>query len=254
MKVIETAKEMQDWRRSIGESTSVGFVPTMGALHEGHGSLVKMARKENDFVITSIFVNPTQFNSSEDLKNYPRTWKEDQDFLSSLSVDVIFLPSQKDLYPDDYSYRVSENRLSGRYCGAHRPGHFDGVLSVVMKLFQITRPTHAYFGEKDFQQLRLIEGMIEAYFLPIQIRRGPTLREVDGLAMSSRNRLLTPEQRSIAPMLYQALTTSSSADEAARRLKAAGFQVDYVEDWDHRRLAAATLGNVRLIDNVELKG
>ncbi|MBX9768707.1 MAG: pantoate--beta-alanine ligase, partial [Bdellovibrionales bacterium] len=219
MKVIETAAELISWRATLKPELKVGFVPTMGALHAGHASLLGSARKECDIVIASVFVNPTQFDNLDDLKNYPRTWDEDKALLIAEGTDVVFLPKKTDLYPDDYRYRISENDLSLKYCGAHRPGHFDGVLSVVMKLFQVTRPHLAYFGEKDFQQMRLIEGMIQAFFLPITLRRCPTLRETDGLAMSSRNRRLSPSERTIAPMFSKILKESKTTGAASELLE-----------------------------------
>lgn len=253
MKVIEATSELISWRSTVHPELKVGFVPTMGALHQGHASLLKRARAECDVVIASVFVNPTQFDNPEDLKNYPRTWSEDAGLLKQEGTDVAFLPMKDDLYPDDYRYKISENDLSLKYCGAHRSGHFDGVLTIVMKLFQVSKPNFVYFGEKDFQQLKLIEGMIQAFFLPITLRRCPTLRETDGLAMSSRNRRLQPEERRLAPIFAKILRESGTANEAHQLLETSGFKVDYVQDCDSRRLGAVYLGNVRLIDNVEIQ-
>lgn len=250
--VFRDPQEFITWRKSLGAGKSVGFVPTMGALHAGHKSLLDRARAENDFLVLSIFVNPTQFNNANDFEKYPATWKEDLDVAITSKVDAIFSPTYPLIYPDDYKFKVSENDFSNKLCGAHRPGHFDGVLSVVMKLFNVVNPTRAYFGEKDFQQLTLIQGMVRAFFIPLEIVPVPTLREKDGLAMSSRNVRLSQEQREKAPLIYRALTESKSAKEAADKLSAAGFIVDYVEDMNNRRLAAATLGDVRLIDNVKI--
>ena len=154
------------WDRFLAERKSVGLVPTMGALHEGHLSLVRAAWKANDIVVVSIFVNPTQFNDPKDLKVYPNSLVKDIDSADAAGADFIFAPEKDAMYPDDYAYRVSENKLSKTLEGEHRPGHFDGVLTVVLKLLNIIRPTRAYFGEKDFQQLRLIEGMVEAFPWP----------------------------------------------------------------------------------------
>jgi pantoate--beta-alanine ligase len=251
MKILETPHDFRAWRQSLG-GRSVGFVPTMGALHAGHESLLKRARGENDVVVLSIFVNPTQFNDPGDFSKYPKTWEADTAMARAAGVDAIFAPNREVMYPDDYKYKVTEGDFSARLCGASRPGHFDGVLTVVMKIFQIVAPQRAYFGEKDFQQLTLIQGMVDAFFLPLQIIPVSTMREKDGLAMSSRNVRLTPEQRALAPMIYQIIRSARESAEAARLLNEAGFRVDYVTDIDRRRYVAAFLGEVRLIDNVEL--
>lgn len=249
-KVLRSPQEFKTWR--WGKHGSIGFVPTMGALHEGHESLLKHAYDDNDFVVLSIFVNPTQFNDPSDLEKYPKTWEQDLAMAERNGVDAIFYPKYTDMYPDNYRYKVSENEYSKLLDGAHRPGHFDGVLSVVMKLFNIVSPTKAYFGEKDFQQMTLIKGMVESFFMNLEIVPVPTLREKDGLAMSSRNTRLTPEERAKAPAIYKAITESKSAEEATEKLNSQGFKVDYVTDIGNRRFVAAKLGEVRLIDNVEI--
>lgn len=248
--VLKTPQEFKTWR--WGKHGSIGFVPTMGALHEGHEALLKRAYEENDFIVLSIFVNPTQFNDPNDLAKYPKTWEQDLAMAERNGVDAIFFPRYEDMYPDNYRYKVSENEYSKLLDGAHRPGHFDGVLSVVMKLFNIVSPTRAYFGEKDFQQLTLIKGMVESFFMNLQIVPVPTVREKDGLAMSSRNTRLTAEQRAKAPAIYHAITESKTAEEAAEKLRSQGFDVDYVTDIQGRRFVAAKLGEVRLIDNVKI--
>lgn len=241
---------MKSWRRA--KNGTVGFVPTMGALHSGHEELLKRARIENDFVILSIFVNPTQFNDPNDFAKYPKTWKQDCAMAQRNGVDAIFLPRYAEMYPDNYRYKVSENDYSRILDGAHRPGHFDGVLSVVMKLFNLTVPHRAYFGEKDFQQMTLIKGMVESFFMNLEIVPVPTVREHDGLAMSSRNTRLSAQERNQAPLIYKAISESKSAKEATEILTAQGFKVDYVTDIENRRYVAAFLGEVRLIDNVEI--
>ncbi len=248
--VLRSPSEFQAWRRK--QSGTVGFVPTMGALHTGHEELIKQARKNNDLVVLSIFVNPTQFNDPKDLEKYPQTWDQDLAMAERNNVDAIFFPRYSDMYPDNYRYKVSENEYSNLLDGAHRPGHFDGVLSVVMKLFNVVRPTKAYFGEKDFQQLTLIQGMVESFFMDLEIVPVPTVREEDGLAKSSRNLRLTPEERKKAPAIFKAITNSKTAAEAAASLSAQGFIVDYVTDVGNRRFVAAKLGEVRLIDNVQI--
>lgn len=250
-RVIRSPQEFKQWRRDQAGMT-VGFVPTMGALHAGHESLIQRCREETELCVLSIFVNPTQFNDPKDFEKYPATWDQDLAMAEKNGVDVIFYPRAEEMYPDGYHYKVIENEFTGVLCGATRPGHFDGVLSVVMKLFNVVSPTKAYFGEKDFQQLTLIQGMVRAFFMDLIIVPVPTLREADGLAMSSRNLRLTSEQRAQAPAIYKAIKTATSAAEAAAQLTEQGFKVDYVTDLKGRRFAAAFLGDVRLIDNVQI--
>ena len=245
---------LDDWRTCRADlQGSLGLVPTMGALHAGHEALVRASVAQNDQTVVSIFVNPTQFDRPDDLQAYPRDLQRDLDLLQACGVDWVILPDYAQLYPDGYRFRLSVSELSKRYCGAHRPGHFDGVLTVVMKLLNLAQPDRAYFGEKDYQQLALIRGMVEAFFLPVEIVPCPIVREADGLALSSRNRRLDEEQRARAPELHRALVESDGVAAAAERLARAGFEVDYVEEFDGRRLAAASLGNIRLIDNVPLE-
>jgi pantoate--beta-alanine ligase len=243
------------WRaaRSGPEFTgrTVGFVPTMGALHAGHRALLERARRENDRVVLSIFVNPAQFNDPADLQNYPRTLEADLALAGGLADDVL-VPAAAELYPDDYHFRVTESDLSRQLEGAHRPGHFDGVLTVVLKLLNLVRPRRAYFGEKDWQQLALVQGMAAALFLPVEIVACPTVREPDGLALSSRNRRLSPAARGRAGAFAQALRTAPDAATAAAWLRSGGFEVDYVEDREAMRLGAIRVEGVRLIDNVRL--
>ena len=254
MKVVATVAELSEERRRRG-GAATGFVPTMGALHEAHGSLVARARADCARVWASIFVNPAQFDERADLERYPRTPEADLARLREAGVDLAFLPRAEELYADGYRYRVTEGELSRRLEGANRPGHFDGVLTVVLKLLLLVRPERAYFGEKDWQQLRLVQGMAEAFFLDTEIVACPLLREPDGLAMSSRNRLLSPAQRALAPEFHRLLAETvagrQAPEAAARRLGERGFAVDYVEDFEDRRLAAVRLGPVRLIDNVQ---
>ena len=231
---------------------TLGFVPTMGALHEGHLSLVRRSRSENDRTLVSIFVNPAQFDDPADLATYPRPLETDLDTLETEGADFVFLPRAPDLYADNYRYRVTESGLSTVMEGAYRPGHFDGVLTVVFKLLQIISAERAYFGEKDWQQLTLVRGMVEAFFLSTTIVACGTVRETDGLAVSSRNGRLLLADRTRASRFYRVLSVAPTAKAAARDLRASGFAVDYVEDRDGRRLGAVRLGDVRLIDNVPL--
>jgi pantoate--beta-alanine ligase len=245
------------WRTERAAQTragaSLGFVPTMGALHEGHLSLVRRSRAENDRTLVSIFVNPAQFDEASDLAKYPRTLDEDLRLLDAAGTDVVLVPTEQQLYPDGYRYRVSETERSKQLEGAHRPGHFDGVLTVVLKLLQIASAERAYFGEKDWQQLELVRGMADAFLLSTAIVGCPTVREPDGLALSSRNRRLDRADRVRAADLFRILSSAPTADAAARDLQAAGFAIDYVADSDARRLAAVRIGGVRLIDNVPLE-
>lgn len=255
MKIVETVAGLAAARRERG-SGSTGFVPTLGALHAGHGSLIERSRRENARSWASIFVNPAQFNDAADLQAYPRTLDADLEMLRAAGTDLVFLPREDELYADGYRYRVVESGLSTELEGAARPGHFDGVLTVVLKLLLLVRPERAYFGEKDWQQYRLVDGLARAFFLDTAIVPCPTRREPDGLAQSSRNRLLSPDERSLAPALHCELARSirdrEPAGAAADALGRAGFRVDYVADRDGRRLAAVRLGSVRLIDNLPL--
>lgn len=252
MIILTAVAAMREFRATQGVNP-VGLVPTMGALHAGHLSLVRTSLAENAGTVVSIFINPTQFDQAADLENYPRQLEQDLEMLSASGVDVVFMPDYHTLYPDDFRYRVSETALSRHLCGAHRPGHFDGVLTVVMKLLHIVRPDKAYFGEKDYQQLQLLRGMVEAFFMTVNIVSCPLVREADGLAMSSRNRRLDARQRQQAPALFRVLRDADSADSARCELERSGFVVDYVEDFQGRRLAAASLGAIRLVDNVPIE-
>ncbi|MBK9952532.1 MAG: pantoate--beta-alanine ligase [Candidatus Competibacteraceae bacterium] len=278
MRTVHTIAELRDhvttWRRA-GER--VAFVPTMGNLHRGHIHLVERARQQAPRTVASIFVNPTQFGPNEDFTGYPRTLLEDSRQLEAVGLDLLFAPAVAEIYPrpleDMTSITVPE--LSDILCGASRPTHFRGVATVVGKLFNMVQPDIALFGEKDWQQLRVIRRLVDDLNFPIEIVGVPTVREADGLAMSSRNGYLTPEERAIAPTLYATLTASAErlragerdyqrlSDEAKARLAAAGFRPDYFEirrasdlqppasgDENLRILAAAWLGRARLIDNL----
>ena len=275
MKIINSIDQYLKLREKINLG-STGFVPTMGALHEGHKSLVRRSIKECDTTVVSIYVNPTQFNNATDLANYPDTIDKDIETLESLGNDFLFLPTFEEIYPDKFRYQIEENELSTHLCGAHRKGHFTGVLTIVMKLLNIVRPFSAYFGEKDYQQLSVMRQMVRDLDLPLEIVGCPTVREADGLAMSSRNAYLSNDERKAAVAIYTAITDVAQqielgadidgASQSARQaLQAAGFgQIDYVAvrdaesleavtsvtDRPLRVLAAAWLGKTRLIDNV----
>lgn len=252
MKVIDNVAEWRALRASPPWTTSsVGLVPTMGALHAGHVELLKRSRAENERVVLTIFVNPTQFNDPNDLANYPRSLDADVALAEPL-VDAVLVPTAKEFYRDAYRYRLTETELSRRWEGAHRPGHFDGVLTVVLKLFNVVQPKRAYFGEKDWQQLQLVRGMVDALLLPIEIVACPTVRDDDGLAVSSRNRRLSQLGRVHAKEFPRTLRMACDAASAAANLKVRGFEVDYVEDYEGVRLGAVRIDGVRLIDNVRL--
>lgn len=251
MKIIKTVEEFKEVRKTFGDK-SVGFVPTMGGLHNGHLSLMKRAIAENDISVASVYLNPTQFNDKKDLETYPANFADDCALLEKAGVDYLFAPTYPVMYPDDYAYMLTEKRFSKELCGAKRPGHFDGVLTVVMKFFNIVRPTRAYFGEKDFQQYKLLDGMVKAFFMDIQLVPCPIVREDNGLAISSRNRKLSPAGLALAPKFHEILAGGGSEAEIASKLETAGFKVDYVTKKDDRLYAAVFLEEVRLIDNVAI--
>lgn len=251
MKIFKSIDEWKIYRAGLQESP-VGFVPTMGALHRGHLSLVDASLAQNAITIVSVFINPRQFDDKADFETYPANYGKDLEKLKEAGVGSVLLPDTAQIYADDYRFKVSEAEFSRRFCGSHRPGHFDGVLTVVMRLLNLVRPDNAYFGEKDYQQLQLIRDMAAAFFMPVNIVACKTVREADGLAMSSRNQRLDSQQRLLAAGLYATLKSSRTATEASEALVEQGFAVDYVEDIANRRLAAVQLGNTRLIDNVEI--
>ncbi|NQV15792.1 pantoate--beta-alanine ligase [bacterium] len=251
MQIIKTVEQWRSWRSgNTHASKSIGFVPTMGALHKGHLSLVERSVKENQINVVSIFLNPTQFNNQSDLQAYPESFETDVAQLERTGVDQLLAPDFNEIYPDNYQYKVIETSLSKQLCGKHRPGHFDGVLSVVLRLLNLVQPDRAYFGEKDYQQYQLVKGMAEAFLLETEIVSCSTVREADGLAFSSRNFRLTPGDRELAPKFYEILSSRLDLEKAVSELVASGFKVDYVEDFKNRRFGAVYLGEVRLIDNV----
>lgn len=252
-KVIRSIKQFKKIRTSnLFDGKSVGFVPTMGALHDGHIALIKKSLLQNDITVVSIFVNPTQFNNVEDLKKYPDTFKQDLKLLNKFKVDYLLNPSYEDIYPDNYNYKVSENNFSKILCGKFRPGHFDGVLTIVLKLFNILKANRAYFGEKDYQQLKLVEGMTKAFFIDTKIVAVSTVRNKDGLALSSRNLRLSEDERQKAKLFPQTLKSGLSINRIKNILKQNGFKVEYVEKLNNRIFGAVYLGKVRLIDNVKV--
>jgi pantoate--beta-alanine ligase len=276
MKVIETIDEMKRIRNQLAEP--VGLVPTMGYLHEGHLSLVRCARVENPSVVVSIFVNPTQFGPREDFKSYPRDTGRDLAMLEVMT-DVVFMPPAAEMYPEKFDSWVEVGGITGRLEGASRPGHFRGVATVVAKLFNVVQPTRAYFGQKDAQQAAVIKKMVADLNMNLEIVTLPTVREADGLAMSSRNTYLNPEQRQAATVLYRSLQLAqelwsqgeSDAEKLRQGMKALIKKepladIDYVSIADAETLEesdrvrppalvsmAVKIGSTRLIDNIVLE-
>lgn len=284
---MNTVKTLRELRAAVAqaraEGKQIGFVPTMGNLHAGHASLVQIAAQRTDFVVASIFVNPLQFGAGEDLDKYPRTLAADQEKLLAAGCHLLFHPDVAEMYPHGMGdqTRVTVPGVSEGLCGASRPGHFEGVATVVTKLFNMVQPDLAVFGEKDYQQLAVIRALVQDLNMPIQIIGAPTQRAEDGLALSSRNGYLSAEQRAVAPALYRSLQSIAEAlhhgardyarliETAQTQQREAGFTPDYLEirnalnlrpaQLDDRHLVvltAAHLGSTRLIDNllVELAG
>lgn len=279
MITVHTIRELREHVRNARTSgRRIGFVPTMGNLHDGHISLIDRARGDQCFTVASIFVNPLQFNDKNDLARYPRTLPEDQARLSAAGCDVLFAPDVDEMYPNGQQGQtiVQVPIVSDGLCGASRPGHFDGVSTVVTKLFNMVQPDNAYFGEKDFQQVAVIRKMVADLNMPIEIVPVPTARAADGLALSSRNGYLSEQERALATGLYQTLQEIAAAlqagegivsvlNSATERLNSRGFVTDYLEvrrqadlqpataaDRELVILGAAVLGPARLIDNLQV--
>ena len=279
MLVLTTVQEVLQWvSETKGNNCSIGFVPTMGALHQGHISLVERSVKENNTTVCSIFVNPIQFNNKEDLAKYPRTLNSDLKLLEQAKCDMVFVPSVEEMYPDEVSEHYHFGALEKVMEGVSRPGHFSGVAIVVKRLFTFIQPDKAYFGKKDYQQMRLIRKLVKTENMPVYIVACPTVREEDGLAMSSRNRRLSAEDRAIAPKVYRILMNASqlfphkSISEIEQFViseikKEKKIRLEYFNIVDKKTLQksddmdnpngligciAFYLGNVRLIDNIEL--
>lgn len=278
MKVINTVRELREALAAC-DSNNVGFVPTMGALHAGHCSLVERARRENGTVVVSVFVNPTQFNDKNDLRNYPRTPEEDCRILERAGADIVFMPAVDEIYPEPDTRTFDFGKIDKVMEGATRPGHFNGVAQVVSRLFAMVEPRRAYFGEKDFQQIAVIKAMVEQLSLPVEIVECPIVRGEDGLALSSRNALLDAEHRAAAPHIYrvmqQCAERSRSMTPAELRtwvaaeiernplLKVVYFDavdaatMQSVESWEQsphiQGCIAVMAGEIRLIDNIRIK-
>ncbi|HIF18190.1 MAG TPA: pantoate--beta-alanine ligase [Cycloclasticus sp.] len=280
MLIVNTVKALQEALQPYRSANKkIGLVPTMGNLHQGHLQLVKTAKQHADVIVVTLFVNPTQFGANEDLDSYPRTFQVDCDKLEALSTDILFAPTTDEMYPrgGDNTSHVHVPNITNVLCGASRPGHFDGVTTIVSKLFNITRADVAVFGEKDYQQLAVIRRMVEDLNIPISIIGEPIVREADGLAMSSRNGYLSKEQRVLAPQLHEVLrdihqSISKGDDDfktlqntATTELSKLGFKPDYLHIYHRDNLrpakkgdkelvivAAAYLGSTRLIDNLHV--
>ena len=253
MQIFDSLSSWQAFRKNIPVSTTIGFVPTMGNLHQGHISLVKQSQAENSLTVVSIFINPTQFNQPEDYQHYPRTLEADLALLEANGVNYCLLPSSDEIYHDKYRYQISASDQNEIMEGKMRPGHFTGVLTVVMKLLQLVKPQRAYFGEKDYQQLALIKGMVKAFFMDIDIIPCTTVRENSQLACSSRNNRLTTKEREIADdfaKIFHDLTLTP--EMMLLKLQAQSVEVEYLEEHYNRRFIAVKIGNIRLIDNYAL--
>jgi pantoate--beta-alanine ligase len=274
-KIKDMQTKMEQYRR---EGKTIGFVPTMGYLHEGHIALIQKAREENDIVALSVFVNPLQFGPNEDFERYPRDLERDQRIAKENGVDVFFSPDVKEMYPHPLSVQVVVKDRVDVLCGKSRPGHFDGVATVLTKLFHIVMPHRAYFGLKDAQQVAVVDGLIRDFHFPVELVAVPTVREEDGLAKSSRNVYLSPEERKEAPALYEALMQAKAAIESGERNAEAvcalvkqyiqthtHAEIDYVEIYSYPELkplemlagkviiaVAVRFANARLIDNIIL--
>ena len=256
MNVVRTIAEARAWLEPR-RSGSIGLVPTMGSLHEGHLSLLRAARAENDTVVMSLFVNPAQFGEGADLERYPRDERHDLAAAEEVGIDLVFAPAAEEMYPPGFQTWVEVEELGAILEGVHRPGHFRGVATVVLKLFTIVRPDRAYFGQKDAQQAEVIRRLIRDLALEVELRVLPTVRDPDGLALSSRNALLSSDERRRALALPRALATEDRDAALAELAASNGLVVDYVEvaDFDPPVLAGAVrVGSTRLIDNVVLEG
>ena len=278
---MKTFSKVSDLRKELAtlDPAGVGFVPTMGALHAGHRSLVEKARRECKTVVVSVFVNPTQFNDKNDLRNYPRTPEADAAVLEAAGADYVLMPSVEEIYPESDTREFDFGQVDKVMEGATRPGHFNGVAQVVSRLFAIVEPKKAYFGEKDFQQIAVIKAMVKQLGLDVEIVECPIIRDVDGLALSSRNTLLTPEYRAAAPHIYEVISQCAAKSkelspaeltewvieqvEADGLLKVIYFQavdattLQQVTSWDEspriQGCIAVQAGEIRLIDNVKIK-
>lgn len=253
MQIYHSLKEWQKVRKSLPDNLAIGYVPTMGNLHNGHMSLISASQSENDLTVVTIFVNKTQFNNIEDFNSYPRTLDADLKLLQNARVGFCIIPSDAEVYDDGYYYRVEENKRSNTLEGKFRPGHFTGVLTVLMKFFNLIKPHRVYMGEKDAQQLQLVRGMIKAFFMDIEIHGCPTIRLPSGLAHSSRNNRLSKEGLALANKFASTFHNSISCEDAINKISELGIKIEYIEDSDNHRFAAVWIDGVRLIDNFKIR-
>jgi pantoate--beta-alanine ligase len=252
MRIFNTIESWRAFRATLSSKSQLGFVATMGNLHRGHESLFIQSKKDNEYTATSLFVNPTQFHRQDDFTLYPRTIEADMQLMEHAGVDFCILPSEQEMYADGYRYQIQENELCTLMEASHRPGHFNGVLTVVMKLLQLVKPSRAYFGEKDYQQFLLIKDMCTAFFMDTSIIPCPTIREPSGLAYSSRNNRLTAEQKIRAAEFAHIFHKNQSCAMIIKALKEKGVGVEYIEEYQNRRFAAVLIGDIRLIDNYSI--
>jgi len=276
MFIFETISQVRQFvHEKKRDGLTIGFVPTMGCLHRGHEALIKRSAEENDITVVSIFLNPSQFSCQKDLERYPRTWENDKSIAEAAGATVIFAPDESEIYPDGYQTWVDVSELSKPLCGQYRSGHFTGMATIVLKLFHITDPDRAYFGQKDYQQIRIVKQMVADLNMEMEVVCCPTVREPGGLALSSRNNHLTPDQKNRAAAIYEALMEAVDSfdigisnanvlkNQITQSLIKAGLEVEYVEILDAVRLTtisnvqkgtvmavAAYMGETRLIDNI----
>ena len=251
MKILRDIASWRYYRQSLSSSQTLGFVPTMGCLHRGHEALLKQSIADNDVTVLSIFVNPTQFNDPTDYTQYPRTEQEDLALAKKIGIDCVFMPTEEAMYPDHGHYTISTTHPFSQVMeGLMRPGHFTGVLTVVTKLLLLVNPHKAYFGEKDYQQLQLVRGLVEAFFMNTEIIACPTVREPSGLPCSSRNRHLSQAEKQLAEQFAHMMQNYHHPADMKKKLTHANLHADYVEQHEKRLFAAVRVGKTRLIDNV----
>lgn len=251
MIIIKSVQELRNKLEGYLDKR-IGFVPTMGSLHGGHSSLIKQAKKDSDCVFVSIFINPYQFNDDHDFQSYPRQLTSDSLLLKELEVDYLFIPDCDELYPIGYDYIIhANNHITSSLEGVARPGHFNGMLTVVMKLLMLVRPTFAYFGEKDYQQALLIEEMAASFFVPTTIIKCPTIRDKSGLPLSSRNKRLTQSDKFLLTRVYKSLIVNNYEDLKAliEIIQSLGVHVEYLQEVSKRIFIAIKISNTRIIDN-----
>lgn len=250
MQIIQNINDWKKIRQAITQP--LGFVPTMGNLHIGHSSLIKKSTEETAQTIVSIFINPTQFNVKEDFNNYPKSLENDIALLENLNIDYLLLPTKEDIYVDNYKFQLQFHESKPGMENLYRPNHFTGVLTVVMKLFNLVKPNVAYFGEKDYQQCMLVHDMVKAMHMDIEIKSCPTIREASGLAYSSRNNRLSSNGKKLADNFAKIFHSNHSMDEIAKQLNSLKIKIEYLTEQYNRRFIAVIIENIRLIDNYAL--